>query len=116
MRHKTALAIERLLASFPREPPDANTIRARTERYVNECGCAAGGSFLILAALAALVAVIVSHSWRIPVVLWCLAAIVAASIVGKLIGIAIATVRLQLLRRRLHRRIMAMEVTDVHLH
>ena len=116
MRDKTAQVIERLLASFPREPPDANAIRARTERYVNECGCAAGGSFLILAALAALVAVLVSHSWRLPVALSCLAVIVAASIVGKMIGIVIAMVRLQLLRRRLHRRIMAMGVPDVHLH
>lgn len=116
MRRETALAVERLLASFPHELPDADTIRARAERYVNECGCAAGGSFFILAALAALGAIIVSHSWRLPVVLWCLVAIVAASIAGKLMGIAIAVVRLQLLRRRLHRRFLAVEVTDVHMH
>ena len=86
MRRETAVAIDWLLASFPQEPPDADSVRARAERYVNECGCAAGGIFLIMAALAALVALIISDSWRLPVVLWSLFAVVAASIVGTAAG------------------------------
>ena len=116
MRRETAMAIEKLLARFPGEPPDAVSVRARVQRYVNECGCAAGGIFLVVAVPAALAALIVTGSWRLPVALWSLFAVGAAPVAGKLTGIAVAMLRLQLLRRRLQRRVLALEVTDVHLH
>ena len=116
MRRKTGIAIEGILASFPDEPPDAVLVRAHVRRYVNECGCAAGGIFLVLAAVAVLITLIVTDSWRLPLLLGSTLAIVAASIVGKMTGIAIAALRLHSLRRRLRRRVLALGVTDVHVH
>jgi hypothetical protein len=116
MRRETAVEIGRLLASFPHEPPDADSVRARADRYVDECGCAAGGIFLIIVALATPVALFVSHSWSLPAILWFLFAVVTAPMVGKLTGIAFAILRLQSLRRQLQRRVLAVEVANVHLH
>ena len=116
MRRETAFAIEGLLARFPHEPPDADSVRVRANRYVDECGCTAGGICLIIAAIAAPVALFISHSWSLPTILWFPIAVVTAPIVGKLTGIAFAILRLQLLRRRLQRRVLAVEVADVHLH
>lgn len=116
MRRKTGIVIEGILASFPDEPPDAVSVRARVQRYVNECGCSTGGIFLVLAAVAVLIALIVTDSWRLPVLLGSMLTIVTASIVGKMTGIAIAALRLHRLRRRLCRRVLALGGTDVHVH
>jgi hypothetical protein len=116
MRRKTGIVIEGILASFPDEPPDAVSVRVRVHRYVNECGCSAGGIFLVLAAVAVLVALTVTDSWRLPVLLLSMFAIATASIVGKMTGIAIASLRLHRLRRGLQRRILSLGITDVHVH
>lgn len=116
MRRETALAIERLLASFPHEPPDADSVRVRANRYVDECGCAAGGICLIIVVIAVPVALFASHSWSLPTILWFPFAVVTAPVVGKLTGIAFAVLKLQSLRRQLQRRVLAVEVADVHLH
>jgi hypothetical protein len=116
MRRKAAVAIERLLRSFPSEPADAIAIRARVQQYVNECGCATGGIFLIVAGIASPAVLVATRSWHPPSVLWSLFCIAAASIAGKLTGILVALLRLRLLRRRLHRRVLALGVTDVHVH
>ena len=85
--------------------PDTDPAKARTRadvaRLGNECGCAMGGVFLIVASLlVASYAVLVGELGARLVVLG-LVFVFVASLLGKLTGILIAVARLGVIRRRL---------------
>jgi len=101
MRHATAADVDRLLRSFPDEDPEVALLRTRTHSYATECGCSTGGAFLVLAVIAAPVALTLEDAWAPLTVLWSLMLVVSASLAGKAAGVAVATVRLQLLRHSL---------------
>lgn len=94
-----------LLQSHPEERENLRPYLDRAKAYRNDCGCSMGGAFL----LGALV-LLGFHGFLfqgfervgwLPEVLWGIAFIFCAGVVGKLIGIGIARIRLALLHRQL---------------
>ena len=76
----------------------------RSARYNRDCGCAAGGMFMVAAMLAVLIYLAVAAAFTIGFVSAGIAFIMISSLLGKAFGLTMASVRLELLRRSLSRR------------
>ena len=113
---KLAGSIDALAAGLPDSDPTKAALRARAVTLGQECGCAMSGAFLAGAACLAIGYFVVTG---LPSPLAALAAVglvFAASLAGKLAGLAIARLRLLALRRTIARRLTTTEVPHVHLH
>lgn len=106
MRRAAAADVDRLLCSFADsdEDPEIADLRNRAHSYATECGCSSGGAFLVLAAIVAPVVLSLEDAWAPLTVLWSLMLVAGASLAGKAAGIAVATAKLQLLRRSVQHR------------
>ena len=96
--------------------PRVEQLRARLATLAAECGCTMGGVFLALALVAAILYFLVRGSLGLQSGLAALGLIILASIVGKLVGIGAARIRMVKLRRMLAARLTTIEESHVHLH
>jgi hypothetical protein len=101
---RATLALEQLLRSHPEERESLRPYVDRAKAYSNECGCSMGGAFLV-ASLGVLVYGVLSGQLSrtdlAGTILEGAAFVFAAGIVGKLVGIGIARIRLQRMYREL---------------
>ena len=99
-------SLNRLIELFPEDREQLVAIASRTARLSQACGCTEGaiamtiaiaiaGAYYLSAGRFAGAGVRVSQLWALPFV-------VAASGIGKLIGIGIARLRLVVIYRRVH--------------
>ncbi len=101
--YRLADKLQAFLASLPEDSKDKTYYRDKIKAYSNECGCSMGASFLLgsVGVLAAYLCLAMNwHDFHLTkVLLLGLTFIIGSSICGKLIGIAIARVRLFMLFR-----------------
>lgn len=116
VRREAALEIDRLLRSFRAAPADATSVRMRTRRYADECGCKAGGAALILAGCGSLAALVTCQAWTVSAALWCFLFTVIAAAAGKTTGVLVATLRIFSLRRKVRNKLVAEGGGHVGLH
>ena len=99
---------EGLVAAFPEREAELRPLLDRAARYRRDCGCPVGAAFLV-----ASLAVAVAFVARAPAggigalltqVVVALLFVFVAGVVGKLLGIAVARIRLALLCRSLAKR------------
>src|SRR5205823_12877452 len=91
-------------------------IRSRIARLATECGCNMGGIFFAVAVPLVVTYFLIAGGLSLGSGLLAIGFIFVASVVGKLIGLSLARIRMLLLRRILAVRVAAMEVSRVHLH
>lgn len=97
--NQSLLAIEQVLQALPADGEERRIRLARARAYAAECGCSLAGVFLLLsAALVALYGIISGSLSRADALVGTLV-VFGASIVGKLLGIGVARLRLALLAR-----------------
>jgi hypothetical protein len=111
-----ARRVDALARRLPDEDPRRAQARARIAALAGECGCTLGGVFLAVAAVLAVAYFAAGGRVAAGPVLLALGLVLAASLLGKLVGLGVARLRLLALRRSLSRRIASPEVRHVHLH
>lgn len=98
------LALDQLFRALPEERERLSPYLKRAQAFSSECGCSLGGAFLTVA-LAGIVVYAIAGGFAgaapLRAVLLTVAFLFAAGITGKLIGIAVARIRLVLLCREL---------------
>ena len=99
---RQADALARLL---PDTDPDKAAVRARIARLGTECGCAAGGAFLIAAGLLFTAYAVLFGQLSVRLALLGAVFVFVSSMLGKLAGVLAAVARLTVLRRRLASRV-----------
>ena len=107
-RYAASEFLNRLWTSLPAERETLRRYAARAKSYRNECGCAMGGAFIAVTLTALILYGLVYRGfswdhWLIDLVS-ATACLFGASILGKMLGIGLARIRLILLGRELHRR------------
>ena len=104
MRRSLATDVDRLLDAYPSSDPEIGILRKRAQKYATECGCAAGGAFLVASAVAAPIVLTLAGSWSPHPMLYAFLLVFVSSLAGKAAGIAMATARLRFLLAGLRRR------------
>jgi hypothetical protein len=102
---RTTARLEQLLRLHPEDQERLRPYVDRAKRYSNECGCSMGGAFLV----AALVSVLAYdlRAGRLdgagPVITILIQAmlVLVAGMLGKLVGVAVARIRLAVMYREL---------------
>ena len=102
---QTSAAIDQLAGQLALESSERSDVQARMARYNRECGCSLGGLFMIAALLTAIVYIAVTADISIAVAGAGIAFVVVSSLLGKALGLVVASVRLEMLRRSLSRRV-----------
>ena len=116
-RRAAAADLDRRLADFPPENAEVAGLRAQVHNYVTECGCALGGAFFVLSAVAALVLLTLEDAWGPWTLLLSLVSVVGASLLGKAVGIGVATVRAPVAAPHSPGLVASRRgLSDVHLH
>jgi hypothetical protein len=114
---RTSVAIDRLAGQLALESSERSGVQARMARYNRECGCCMGGLFMVAALLAAVAYIVVTAGFSIGAAGAGIAFVIASSLVGKALGLAAASVRLEMLRRSLSRRVRRLSGEDhVYVH
>jgi len=102
---KNTFKIENLLSSFPNDRQEIHLHVDRLKKYKDECGCSMGAKFLIASMGIFIIYFFHSHHFGIvdllQQILLGIFSIFTSSIVGKIIGIGIARIRLALLYKHL---------------
>jgi hypothetical protein len=101
---RTSVAIDALVTELALTPSEQAGVKTRMARYNRDCGCAMGGVFLVAALLTFLVYMAVTAALAIGVIGAGIAFVVVSSLLGKTLGLVVASVRLGMLRRSLSRR------------
>ena len=101
---RTSVAIDALVTELALTPSEQAGVKTRMARYNRDCGCAMGGVFLVAALLTFLVYMAVTAALAIDVIGAGIAFVVVSSLLGKTLGLVVASVRLGMLRRSLARR------------
>ena len=101
---RTSVAIDALVTELALTPSEQAGVKTRMARYNRDCGCAMGGVFLVAALLTFLVYMAVTAALAIDVIGAGIAFVVVSSLLGKTLGLVVASVRLGMLRRSLSRR------------
>ena len=101
---RTSSAIDELVTQLTLEPSERADVQTRMDRYNRECGCALGGVFTVAALLTVLVYIAVTAAFAIGVIGVGVAFVLVSSLLGKALGLVVASLRLELLRRSLSRR------------
>jgi hypothetical protein len=110
-RHVDALA-----ARLPNVDPRKAELRARIARLSGECGCRMSGIFLLGAAGLTVAYLLALRELSLGSALLAFAFVFAMGLLGKLVGLGVAQLRLLAVRRSVLRRLSAGEVRDVQLH
>jgi hypothetical protein len=114
---RTSAAIDTLVRQLALESSERVDVRARMARYNRDCGCALGGAMMAAALLTVIAYIALTTTFSLGVVGTGIALIVVCSMLGKALGLVVASVRLEMLRRSLSRRARRLhEVNHVHLH
>jgi hypothetical protein len=114
---RTSAAIGQLVTHPAVEPAERAGIHARMARYNRDCGCSMGGVFLVAAVLLLAVYLGVTTRFSVGVLGAGIAFVLVSSAVGKGVGLLVATVRLEVLRRSLSRRLSRMSgESHVYVH
>ena len=93
---RTHLAISRLQIN----EAESDALRQKAGNYFNECGCAMGSFFLIVAIVGLVLYVVVVAESIFPPI-WSIGLLFFAAITGKLLGMATGKISLFLLYRKL---------------
>jgi hypothetical protein len=105
---RTVAFTEHLMAAFPEREVEQRPFVDRAARYSRDCGCQMGAAFLVVSLIVAIAwvafAPAASYGALLTQVFMALLFVFVASIAGKLLGIAIARIRLALLCRYLAKR------------
>ena len=108
MLQGAARRADALASQLPDTDPDKASVRARIARLGSECGCAAGGAFLIAASLLVVLYAVLFDRLSVRTVVLGAGFVFVSSVLGKLAGILTAVVRLAVLRRRVADRVARM--------
>lgn len=98
--------LERLLQSLPADRENLRPYVDRAKVYRNECGCSMGGAFMVISLGLLITRFLLDGIGKGNVLIglfWGTLFVFSASLIGKLIGIGVARIRLALLYRHLHR-------------
>ena len=100
--NKTSLKIEQLLKEFPYEQLNKEYLLEKTKNLSNECGCLLAGIFLVISMIILISYVfLMSNINLLKTISIGLLFIFISAVIGKLLGIGIAKVRLLLLYKLL---------------
>ena len=114
---RTSAGIDGLVRELALEPSERASVQARMARYNRECGCSLGGVSMVAAFLTVFVYIAVTADLSIGVVGAGIAFVVASSLLGKALGLIVASVRLELLLHSLSRRARRPRgKSDVYVH
>jgi VIT1/CCC1 family predicted Fe2+/Mn2+ transporter len=113
---KLASAIDALAARLPDSDPRKSEFRSRSAALGQECACAMGGLFLIGAAVLAIGYFATTKQLSTASALVAIGLVFVASLMGKLVGLAVVRIRLLTLRRAIARRLSKNEARHVHMH
>jgi hypothetical protein len=103
-RSAIAPLVDHLLAHVPRDDPERAELVSRARKYSRDCGCAMGGAFLGVAVLLTIAYLTATLDVSVRSLVAGAVCVFAATVVGKLIGLLLAWVRLVVLYRSLSRR------------
>jgi hypothetical protein len=114
---RTSATIGELANRLALEPSERAGVQTRMTRYNRDCGCAMGGAFMVAALLTSAVCIVVTARFAIGVIGAGIGFVVVCSMLGKALGLVVASIRLGLLRRSLVRRARrAREESHVYVH
>ncbi len=101
--------VEALLRRLPDGDSYKATAQKRAAALDQECGCPTGGAFLIAAAVLAAGYLLLNQQVTIGTLLAAVGFAFAAAFAGKLIGMAVARIRMRVLHREVAVRIAKLE-------
>lgn len=97
--------IEKILGSIPNDNEEKIRYVEKIKKYSNECGCSWGANFLMAAIGGTIVYLLFYYDWRnanpVKLILTAALSIFICAGAGKVIGIAIAKIKLKLLYKSL---------------
>lgn len=102
---RTTRTVDALLARLPSDDPEKPALQARASGYSRACGCSTGALFLVASTILAAVYFAAGGELAVRTVLAGIGFVLAASLLGKIVGLATATLRLRLLGRSIDRRL-----------
>lgn len=111
-----ASSVDALAAQLPDGDPRKAEFRSRTATLAQECGCTMGGVFFVGASVLAVASFIAAGQLSIGSGLLSIGFVFAAALLGKLVGLGLARIRLLALRHALTTRLSSSEVDHVQLH
>jgi hypothetical protein len=100
---RTSAAIDALVTELALTPSEQAGVKTRMARYNRDCGCAMGGVFLTAALLTCVAYIAVTADFAIGAIGAGIGFVMVSSLLGKAVGLVVASVRLGLLRRWLSR-------------
>ena len=110
-------AVDALLVRLPPDDPDRVALQARASAYATECGCAMGGAFMAGATVLAVLYFSLAGELGVSSGAIAVAVVLVATLAGKGAGVALASLRLLLLRRSLSRKLRSERSSAyVHVH
>lgn len=102
---KRKYQIEKILQSIPNDDETKIRYVKKIKKYSNECGCSWGANFLMASLAGTIGYLLFYYDWRqgnhAKLILIATLSVFISSGVGKLIGIGIAKIKLQLLYKSL---------------
>lgn len=101
---RTSVAIDGLVTDLGLDPSERGDVQRRMTRYNRECGCALGGATMAVALGATAAYMTATATIGIVPIVVAAGVVFASSLLGKAAGLAVASLRLELLRRSLERR------------
>jgi VIT1/CCC1 family predicted Fe2+/Mn2+ transporter len=112
----TSAVIDDLLARLP-DGPERRALQARARAYAGDCGCTTGGAFLVGAVPLALLYVLFTGNHSGVTIIAALVSVIIAGIVGKAFGLALASLKMAMLRWSVSRQLQTGKGdTHVHVH
>lgn len=111
--------VDALAQRLPHDDPRRGALRTRIAALANDCGCTAGGIFLVVATVVAVGYFVAGGRLGIGEVAAATGLVLVACFIGKGLGLGIARLRLLWLRHVLVtwlRDASASQVSDVQLH
>jgi hypothetical protein len=115
-RSRIAPLVDVLLAQISRGDPERAELVARARKHSRGCGCAMGGAFLGVAMPLTLAYFVVTQDLTVQGLFASALFVVAATLLGKFIGLLLAWVKLVLLCRSLSRRLQRAATNHVYVH
>ena len=113
---RASLEVDDLLALVPADDPDKPTFQARVSAYRRDCGCEMGAAFTIGTLLLAIGYVALTRNLNVRTAIAGIIFVLGGSLLGKGIGLLLASAKLALVRRSIRRRIDVMRSDNVHVH
>jgi hypothetical protein len=115
---RASRTVDRLLAQLPGDDPERHDLQAQAAKYGRACGCSLGAAFLAVSALLVVIYFAAGGELDLRNGLVSVVFVFIASLVGKVVGLLFATLRLRLLGRSIARRVNRRQrgLGHVHVH